>query len=162
MAGDTIINITGNLASDPELRFTSSGAAVCSFTVASTPRSFDKASNEWKDGETLWMRCTAWRIMAENVAELPKGTRVMVEGRLVQRSFETKEGEKRTVIEVQAEEVGASLKFAGVKVLRPERGGGTQRPEQRQRQQQPASDPWATAPATDGGFGGGFASEPPF
>jgi len=125
MAGDTVITVVGNLTGDPELRFTPSGAAVANFTVASTPRSFDKQSNEWKDGDTLFMRCSVWREAAENVAEsLTKGMRVIVQGRLVQRSYETREGEKRTVVELQVDEVGPSLRYASAKVTRAQRSGG--------------------------------------
>jgi len=125
MAGDTVITIIGNLTADPELRFTPSGAAVANFTVASTPRQFDRTSNEWKDGETLFMRCSVWRDAAENVAEsLQRGTRVLVTGRLKSRSYETKEGEKRTVIELDVDEVGPSLKYATAKVNRTQRGSG--------------------------------------
>jgi single-strand DNA-binding protein len=125
MAGETVITVVGNLTADPELRFTPSGAAVASFTVASTPRTFDRQANEWKDGETLFLRCSVWREAAENVAEsLTKGTRVIVQGRLVQRSFETREGEKRTVVEMQVDEVGPSLRYATAKVTRASRGGG--------------------------------------
>lgn len=124
MAGETVITVVGNLTADPELRFTPSGAAVASFTVASTPRTFDRQSNEWKDADTLFMRCSIWREAAENVAEtLTKGTRVVVQGRLVQRSFETREGEKRTVVEMQVDEVGPSLRYATAKVTRSQRGG---------------------------------------
>ena len=126
MAGDTVITIIGNLTGDPELRFTPSGAAVANFTVASTPRQFDRTSNEWKDGETLFMRCSVWRDAAENVAEsLQRGTRVLVSGRLKSRSYETKEGEKRTVIEMDVDEVGPSLKYATAKVNRTQRGSGS-------------------------------------
>src|ERR1700753_2863384 len=125
MAGETVITVIGNLSNDPELRFTPNGAAVASFTVASTPRTFDRQSNEWKDGDTLFLRCTVWRQAAENVAEsLSKGTRVIVQGRLKQRSFETREGEKRTVVELEVDEVGASLRSATVKVNRANRAGG--------------------------------------
>jgi len=125
MAGDTVITIIGNITADPELRFTPSGAAVANFTVASTPRQFDRTSNEWKDGETLFMRCSVWRDAAENVAEsLQRGTRVLVSGRLKSRSYETKEGEKRTVIELDVDEVGPSLKYATAKVNRTQRGTG--------------------------------------
>ncbi|GEN81550.1 single-stranded DNA-binding protein [Actinotalea fermentans] len=125
MAGDTVITVVGNLTGDPELRFTPSGAAVANFTVASTPRTFDRQSNEWKDGDTLFMRCSIWREAAENVAEsLTKGTRVIVQGRLVQRSYETREGEKRTVVELQVDEVGPSLRYASAKVTRAQRSGG--------------------------------------
>src|SRR5438105_3550507 len=125
MSADTVITIVGNLTGDPELRFTPSGAAVASFTVASTPRTLDKATNEWKDGEALFLRCSIWRQAAENVAEsLQKGMRVVVQGRLQQRSYDTKEGEKRTVIEMQVDEIGPSLKYATAKVNRTSRGSG--------------------------------------
>src|SRR3954466_3652522 len=125
MAGDTTITVVGNLTADPELRFTSSGAAVANFTVASTPRTFDRQSGEWKDGEALFLRCSIWRQAAENVAEsLQKGARVIVQGRLKQRSFETREGEKRTVIELDVDEIGPSLKYATAKVNKAGRGGG--------------------------------------
>jgi len=124
MAGDTVITVIGNLTADPELRFTAGGQAVANFTVASTPRSFDKASNEWKDGEALFLRCNVWRQAAENVAEsLTRGARVIVSGRLKQRSFETREGEKRTVVELEVDEIGPSLRYATAKVNRPERSG---------------------------------------
>ncbi len=126
MAGDTVITVVGNLTADPELRFTPSGAAVASFTVASTPRTFDRQSNEWKDGEALFLRCSIWRQAAENVAEsLTRGARVVVTGRLKQRSFETREGEKRTVIELEVDEVGPSLRYATAKVNRTQRGSSS-------------------------------------
>ena len=113
MSGETVITMVGNLTADPELNFTASGAAVANFTVASTPRILDRKTGDWKDGETMFLRCTAWRQHAENVAEsLAQGARVLVQGRLVQRSFETKEGAKRTVIELQVDEVGPSLRYA--------------------------------------------------
>ena len=155
MAGETTITIVGNLTADPELRFTPSGAAVANFTVASTPRTFDRQSNEWKDGETLFMRCSVWRDAAENIAEsLHRGTRVIVTGRLKSRSYETKEGEKRTVVEMDVDEVGPSLRYANAKVTKTSRGGGSgdfggggfggQQ-----------SDPWATGgSAPQGGSGG--------
>lgn len=125
MAGETVITIIGNLTNDPELRFTPSGAAVANFTVASTPRTFDRQANEWKDGETLFMRCSVWRDAAENVAEsLHRGTRVLVTGRLRTRSYETKEGEKRTVVELDVDEVGPSLRYATAKVAKASRQGG--------------------------------------
>ncbi len=125
MAGETVITVVGNLTGDPELRFTPSGAAVANFTIASTPRSFDKNSNEWKDGDTLFLNCSIWRQAAENVAEsLQKGMRVVAQGRLKQRSYETREGEKRTVVELDVEEVGPSLKYATAKVARVQRSGG--------------------------------------
>src|SRR6188474_1835950 len=121
MSGETVITVIGNLTGDPELRFTPSGAAVANFTVASTPRTFDRQSNEWKDGDTLFLRCSIWREVAES---LTKGTRVIVTGRLVQRSYETREGEKRTVYELQVDEVGPSLRYATAKVTRTQRSGG--------------------------------------
>jgi single-strand DNA-binding protein len=125
MAGDTIITVVGNLTADPELRFTPSGAAVANFTVASTPRMFDRQTNEWKDGEALFLRCSVWRQAAENVAEsLTRGARVVVTGRLKQRSFETKEGEKRTVVELEVDEIGPSLRYATAKVNKVSRGSG--------------------------------------
>lgn len=125
MAGDTVITIVGNLTADPEMRFTPSGTAVASFTIASTPRTFDRAAGEWKDGETLFMRCSIWRDAAENVAEsLTKGTRVIAQGRLVQRSYTTREGENRTVVEMQVDEIGPSLRYAKTQVTRQPRGGG--------------------------------------
>jgi single-strand DNA-binding protein len=125
MAGDTILTVVGNLTADPELRFTPSGAAVANFTVASTPRQFDRQSNEWKDGEALFMRCNVWRQAAENVAEsLTRGARVVVTGRLKQRSYETKEGEKRTVVELEVDEIGPSLRYATAKVNKVSRGSG--------------------------------------
>ena len=125
MAGDTVITVVGNLTDDPELRFTSSGAAVANFTVASTPRFFDKQTNDWKDGDALFLRCSIWRQAAENVAEsLHKGTRVIVQGRLKQRSYETREGEKRTVYELDVDEVGPALRYATTKVSKVTRSGG--------------------------------------
>ena len=125
MAGETVITIVGNLVEDPELRFTPSGAAVANFRVASTPRTFDRQTSEWKDGDTLFLSCAVWRQAAENVAEsLQKGMRVVAQGRLKQRSYETREGEKRTVVELDVEEVGPSLKYATAKVTRVTRGGG--------------------------------------
>jgi single-strand DNA-binding protein len=159
MAGDTQITVVGNLTGDPELRFIQSGAAVVNFTVASTPRTFDRQSNEWKDGETLFMRCSLWREAAENVAEsLTKGTRVIVTGRLVSRSWEAN-GEKRTVTEMQVDEVGPSLRYATAKVNRTQRSGGNGGGgfSQGGGSSSPAggsdNDPWASAPASD---------EPPF
>jgi single-strand DNA-binding protein len=125
MAGETVITVVGNLVDDPELRFTPSGAAVANFRIASTPRSFNRQTNEWEDGEALFLSCAVWRQAAENVAEsLTRGMRVVVQGRLKARSYETREGEKRTVFEIEVEEVGPSLKFATAKVTRATRGGG--------------------------------------
>ena len=170
MAGDTIITVIGNLTDDPELRFTPSGAAVAKFRVASTPRFLDRQSGEWKDGEPLFLSCTVWRQAAENVAEsLQRGARVIVSGRLRQRSYETKEGEKRTVIELDVDEIGPSLRYATAKVQKMSRssgggfgsgGGGGQGGNF-------ADDPWASAapaPAGNraGGAGSNFDEEPPF
>jgi single-strand DNA-binding protein len=125
MAGETIVTVVGNLTADPELRFTANGATpVANFTVASTPRTFDRASGEWRDGEALFLRCSIWREAAENVAEtLTKGMRVIVQGRLSQRSYDTREGERRTVVELQVDEVGPSLRYASAKVSRNPRSG---------------------------------------
>ncbi|MGH3326833.1 MAG: single-stranded DNA-binding protein, partial [Streptomycetales bacterium] len=124
-SGETVITVVGNLTDDPELRFTPSGAAVANFTVASTPRFYDRQSAEWRDGDALFLRCSVWRQSAENVAEsLQRGMRVVVQGRLRQRSFETREGEKRTVVELEADEVGPSLRYATAKVTKTSRGGG--------------------------------------
>ena len=157
MAGDTIITVVGNLTADPELRFTPSGAAVANFTVASTPRTFDRTTNDWKDGEALFLRCNIWRQAAENVAEsLTRGSRVVVTGRLKQRSYDTKEGEKRTVYELEVEEIGPSLKYATAKVNRvnkPGGGGGGGG----YGSGGPSDDPWASAPPA-----GGYSEEPPF
>lgn len=173
MAGETTITVIGNLTSDPELRFTPSGSAVANFTIASTPRTFDRQSNEWKDGETLFLRAAVWKEAAENVAEsLTKGMRVIVSGRLKSRSYETKEGEKRTVIELEVDEIGPSLKYANAKVNRTQRsgngggnsGGGFGGNSQAAGGQQ--EDPWATPAASNAGGGGGWGngpeSKPPF
>jgi single-strand DNA-binding protein len=167
VAGDTTITVVGNLTADPELRFTPSGAAVANFTVASTPRIYDRQSGEWKDGEALFLRCNIWREAAENVAEsLTRGSRVIVTGRLKQRSFETREGEKRTVVEVEVDEIGPSLRYATAKVNKASRGGGGggfgggSRPAAAEANAAPAEDPWGSAPAS-GSFGGAD-DEPPF
>jgi single-strand DNA-binding protein len=175
MAGETTITVIGNLVSDPELRFTPSGSAVANFTIASTPRTFDRQSNEWKDGETLFLRASVWREAAENVAEsLVKGTRVIVSGRLKSRSYDTKEGEKRTVMELEVDEIGPSLRYANAKVNRTQRtskdqGSGNQwgtgtDPGVSQGFQQQGGDPWANPAATGnaGGWGNGPDSDPPF
>lgn len=189
MAGETTITVIGNLTNDPELRFTPSGSAVANFTIASTPRTFDRQSNEWKDGETLFLRAAVWREAAENVAEsLTKGTRVIVTGRLKSRSYETKEGEKRTVIELEVDEIGPSLRYANAKVNRTQRSGGGQGGfgggnsgggfgggnSGNQggnsgggwgggNQQAAQDDPWATPGVSNaGGWGNGPDSEPPF
>jgi len=148
MAGETPITVVGNLTADPELRFTPSGAAVANFTVASTPRTFDRQSNEWKDGEALFLNCSVWRQAAENAAEsLTRGMRVIVSGRLKARSYETREGEKRTVFEIDVDEVGPSMKYATAKVTKTSRSGGGQG-----FQSGGGDDPWAS---NSGGSGGG-------
>jgi len=173
MAGETLITVVGNLTDDPELRFTPSGAAVANFTVASTPRNFDKNSNEWVDGEAMFLRCSIWRQAAENVAEsLQRGMRVVVHGRLKARSYETREGEKRTVFEIDVEEIGPSLKFATAKVNRTSRqgggggysgGGGAPQGGGQGGQPAAADDPWATpAPAPAAGGGGAPAAADPW
>ena len=187
MAGETIITVVGNLTNDPELRFTPSGSAVANFTIASTPRTFDRQSNEWKDGETLFLRASVWREAAENVAEtLTKGMRVIVSGRLKRRSYETKEGEKRTVMELEVDEIGPSLRYASAKVTRTQRsGGGAGRLRRRQggggfgggrvrnqggNRAEAGRQPARTAgrplgharAASAGGWGNGPDSEPPF
>ena len=185
MAGETPITVVGNLTADPELRFTPSGAAVASFTVASTPRTFDRQSNEWKDGESLFLRCSVWRQAAENAAEsLTKGMRVIVSGRLKANSYEDREGNKRTSYEIDVDEVGPSLKYASAKVTKTQRsggsgfggddpwasggnqgggsqagasqGGGQWGGQQGGQQAAPAADPWASSGAS------GSSEEPPF
>jgi single-strand DNA-binding protein len=166
MAGDTVITVIGNLTSDPELRFTPSGAAVADFTIASTPRTLDRQTQEWKDGDALFLRCSCWRQMAEHVAgSLARGSRVMAQGRLKQRSFETKEGEKRTVIELEVDEIGPSLRYATATVTKVNRSGDG-----------PGGGSGGGTGARDGGTGtgrggspdpwgapvGGSSEEPPF
>jgi single-strand DNA-binding protein len=174
MAGETVITVIGNLTGDPELRFTPSGAAVANFTVASTPRTFDRQTNEWKDGDTLFLRCSIWREAAESVAEsLTKGMRVIATGRLVQRSYETREGEKRTVVELEADEVGVSLRSATAKVSKSSRssaggGGGNGSPGGNSgggsgssfgggsgAGSAPSDDPWSSSSSS-------YSDEPPF
>lgn len=187
MAGETVITVIGNLTADPELRFTPSGSAVANFTIASTPRTFDRQSNEWKDGEALFLRASIWREAAENVAEtLTKGMRVIAQGRLRARSYDTKEGERRTVMELEVDEIGPSLRFAVAKVARSQRsggggggnypqgapgggqsgqhgpqGGGNQ-PQQGGGWNAPAGDPWSTGGNGGGGWGNPGNDEPPF
>lgn len=182
--GDVNITVVGNIVADPELRFTPNGAAVANFRVASTPRRYDSQSNQWVDGEAMFLQCNIWRQAAENVAEsLKKGMRVIVTGRLRQRSYETREGEKRTVFELEVEEVGPSLRYATAQINRnPREGGGNygggfnQQPQQNNfggqnnfgsqggfggnpSQSAPQSDPWSSAPQAGGGFAD---NEPPF
>ncbi|MFJ2662552.1 single-stranded DNA-binding protein [Arthrobacter koreensis] len=186
MAGETTITVVGNLTNDPELRFTPSGSAVANFTIASTPRTFDRQTNEWKDGETLFLRASVWREAAENVAEsLTKGARVVAQGRLKSRSYETKEGEKRTVMELEVDEIGPSLRYASAKVTRTPRssngngngagyGGANSNAGQGgfgggnsgwggQQQSAPANDPWGAPAGANAGWGSGPDSQdPPF
>ena len=175
MAGETVITLVGNLVDDPELRFTPSGAAVAKFRIASTPRTYDRQSGEWKDGESLFLTCNVWRQAAENVAEsLQRGMRVIIQGRLRQRSYETREGEKRTVFEVEVDEVGPSLRSATARVNKTTRGSGgngggsgggfgSSGGGGNSGGGAPADDPWAVATPTGGGGGGGsFSDEPPF
>lgn len=160
MAGETIITVVGNLVDDPELRFTPSGAAVANFRIASTPRTFDRQTNEWKDGEALFLSCSVWRQAAENVAEsLQKGMRVVVQGRLKQRSYEDREGQRRTVVELEVEEVGPSLKYASAKVTRASRGSGG---GSYGGGDSAGNDPWAaSAPAAQSAPAGGDPWGPP-
>lgn len=167
MAGETVITVVGNLTSDPELRYTQNGLAVANFTIASTPRSFDRASNDWKDGEALFLRASVWREFAEHVAgSLTKGSRVVATGRLKQRSYETKEGEKRTSIELEVDEIGPSLRYATAQVTRTSSsreggsgGGGGGNPQQSR--PQVADEPWApSAPAAAPGAGGDVWNTP--
>ncbi|MDK8815839.1 single-stranded DNA-binding protein [Corynebacterium sp. MSK073] len=180
--GDINITVVGNMVADPELRFTPAGAAVANFRVASTPRRYNSQTNQWEDGEAMFLTCNVWRQAAENVAEtLSKGMRIIVTGRLKQRSFQTREGENRTVFEIDVDEVGPSLRYATAQVNRnPREGGGNygggqqqrsnnnnqggfggqQQQQSQQQNQAPAEDPWNSAPPA-GGFGGAD-SEPPF
>lgn len=188
MAGDTVITVIGNLTDDPELRFTPSGAAVANFTIASTPSSFNRQTNAWEDGETLFLRCSIWRQAAENVAEsLQRGMRVVAQGRLKSRSYETREGEKRTVFELECDEIGPSLRYATAKVTKASRqsgggqgggggynqgggggynqGGGYGGPQGGGGQQAPAggNDPWASpAPQQPANAGGGAPANDPW
>lgn len=163
MAGETNITVIGNLTADPELRFTPSGSAVANFTIASTPRNFDRQAGEWKDGETMFLRGSVWREQAENVAEsLQKGSRVIAQGRLKARSFETKEGEKRTVYELECDELGPSLRYATASVTRQQKKGSTQTSPAGQ---WPQDDPWTGQEpgANSDSWGSGPADQdPPF
>jgi single-strand DNA-binding protein len=162
-AGDTNITLIGNLTDDPELRFTPSGYAVANFTVASTPRNYDRTTNTWKDGDTLYLRCSIWREAAESVAEsLTKGTRVMVTGRLKQRSYETKEGEKRTVYEIEVDEVGPSLRNASAKVTKAARTSDGGRASASAATGGMSDDPWAASSTDSWGASVGASDEPPF
>lgn len=158
--GEVSVTVHGNLTADPELRFTPSGAAVAGFTVASTPRHYDRDSGKWVDGDPLFLRCNVWRQMAENVAEcLTRGTRVIVTGRLRQRSYDTQDGQKRTVVELEVDEIGPSLKFATAQVRKADRQGERVGQDGIRRDAPPADDPWGRAPA---GPHSGYTEEPPF
>ena len=162
MAGETPITVIGNLTNDPELRFTPSGSAVANFAIASTPRTFDRQKNEWVDGETLFLRASIWREAAENVAEsLTKGMRVIVSGRLKSRSYETKEGEKRTVMELEVDEIGPSLRYANAKVNRNQRSGGQSGNGGAGQRPAVQDDPWG-AQREPAGWDNGPQSEPAF
>ena len=175
MAGETVITIVGNLTADPELRTTSAGAQVASFTIASTPRSWNRNTGQFEDGQALFMRCSAWRDLAEHCAQsLGKGMRVIAQGRLQQRSYQAQDGSNRTVIELQVDEIGPSLRYATAQVQKMQsggyqggnaNGGGYQQPQQaRQQSQAPADDPWGTGNADGSHFGsfGDTAAEPDF
>ncbi|MDY0908123.1 single-stranded DNA-binding protein [Microbacterium sp. CFBP9034] len=154
MAGETIITVVGNLTADPELRYTQNGLPVANFTIASTPRNFDRAANEWKDGEALFLRASVWREFAEHVAgSLTKGSRVIATGRLKQRSYETREGEKRTAIELEVDEIGPSLRYATAQVTRAAGGGGGG-----SRPSQVADEPWSTPGSANAGGNAGAAA----
>jgi single-strand DNA-binding protein len=170
VAGETIITVVGNLTADPELRYTQNGLAVANFTIASTPRTFDRQANEWKDGEALFLRASVWREFAEHVASsLTKGSRVIAQGRLKQRSYETKEGEKRTSIELEVDEIGPSLRYATAQITRTSSGSGGAMGGNRGGSAQVADEPWG-APAAAGGASGGdvwntpgsFSDDTPF
>ena len=185
MAGETIITVVGNLTSDPELRYTPAGAAVANFTIASTPRTYNRQTGQWEDGEALFLRASIWRDYAENVAEtLKKGTRVIAQGRLKSRSYETKEGERRTSMEIELDEIGPALRYATAQVTRSQRtsggnfggqqggngyssnagfgGGAQQAPAQPAQQQAPAADPWTSQSGGNYDWGTGADDEPPF
>ena len=158
MAGETIITVVGNLTNDVELRFTPSGSAVANFTIASTPRTFDRQTNDWKDGETLFLRCSVWKEAAENVAEsLTKGMRVIAQGRLKQRSYEAKEGGQRTVIEMEVDEIGPSLRYASAKITRTPRSS-----EGKSTAAGGSGGGWGSKPSGDTWGNGANASQPPF
>ena len=161
MAGETTITIVGNLTADPNLGYTQAGVAYASFTVASTPRSFNRQTNAWEDGEALFMRCTVWREFAENVADsLTKGTRVIVSGRLRQRSYTDKSGVERTGIDMDVDEIGPSLRYARTKVNKVARSGGEGNGFSGAMSAAPADDPWGSAPAANST--NGFSDQPPF
>lgn len=169
MAGETVITVVGNLTADPELRYTQNGLAVANFTIASTPRNFDKATNDWKDGDPLFLRASVWREFAENVAgTLSKGSRVVATGRLKQRNYETKEGEKRTSFELDVDEIGPSLRYATAQVTKTTSGGSRGGQSGGQGARQGGDEPWAATPSSDSASGdvwnspGNFNDETPF
>ncbi len=168
MAGETIITVVGNLTADPELRYTQGGLAVANFTIASTPRTFDRAANDWKDGEALFLRASCWREFAEHVAgSLTKGSRVVATGRLKQRSYETKEGEKRTSIELEIDEIGPSLRYATAQITRAPGGSGGSSSSGGRSQGAIADEPWAASAPASGGDDvwntpGNYNDETPF
>ncbi|GAA2941138.1 single-stranded DNA-binding protein [Glutamicibacter bergerei] len=170
MAGETVITVIGNLTGDPEMRATPSGSMVANFTIASTPRTFDRQTNEWKDGEAMFLRCSLWREQAENAVEsLTKGMRVIAQGNLKMRSYDDKEGNRRTVTELEVDEIGPSLRFASAKVTRTNRSGGGNggqnrpAPQQNQQSRPPANDPWSAGGGnTGGGWGNPDQSQAPF
>jgi single-strand DNA-binding protein len=162
MAGETVITVVGNLTADPELRYTQNGLPVANFTIASTPRNFDRAANEWKDGDALFLRASVWREFAEHVAgSLTKGMRVIAQGRLRQRSYQDREGNQRTAIELEVDEIGPSLRYATAQVTRAASNGGGGQSRPAQQQQQVSEEPWSTpgsstsadAWSTPGSFG---------
>lgn len=163
MAGETVITVVGNLTADPELRYTQNGLAVANFTIASTPRTYDRQSNEWKDGEALFLRASCWREFAEHVAgSLTKGSRVIASGRLKQRSYETKEGEKRTTIELEVDEIGPSLRYATAQVTRAASGGGGGQQRPQVQQDEPWATPGSAAPDAWSAPGAGYGDDTPF
>lgn len=162
MAGETVITVVGNLTADPELRYTQNGLPVANFTIASTPRNFDRASGEWKDGDALFLRASVWREFAEHVAgSLTKGMRVIAQGRLRQRSYQDREGNQRTAIELEVDEIGPSLRYATAQVTRAASGGGQSRPAQ-----QVSEEPWSTPGSSTGADAwsspGSFGDDTPF
>ncbi|AOX45950.1 single-stranded DNA-binding protein [Microbacterium sp. BH-3-3-3] len=158
MAGETVITVVGNLTADPELRYTQNGLPVANFTIASTPRTFDRQANEWKDGEALFLRASVWREFAEHVAgSLTKGSRVIATGRLKQRSYQDREGNNRTSIELEVDEIGPSLRYATAQVTRAASSGGGGGGGQRPQVQQSADEPWSTPGSNNGGNSGGGA-----
>ena len=163
MAGETVITVVGNLTADPELRYTQNGLPVANFTIASTPRTFDRQANEWKDGEALFLRASVWREFAEHVAgSLTKGMRVVAQGRLRQRSYQDRDGNNRTAIELEVDEIGPSLRYATAQVTRAQSGGGGARPAPQQVSEEPWSTPGSSTSADAWATPGSFGDETPF